>query len=136
MGPLHEGRGRDGGREVLQGRGAQHRREDRLSGLWGRPDGRPQTPRRTMSTATAPIAAESRPPFRPGRIARAIAAFSGLPGYIIKLVLLALTNGVAVWAAYVLADRHHWVALPILIAATLAIDFFYLAPRTWTLPAK
>jgi arabinogalactan oligomer / maltooligosaccharide transport system permease protein len=87
-------------------------------------------------SATAPIAAESRPPFQPGRIARAIAAFSGLPGYIIKLVLLALTNGIAVWAAYVLADRHHWVALPILIVATAAIDFFYLAPRNWTLPAK
>jgi arabinogalactan oligomer / maltooligosaccharide transport system permease protein len=84
---------------------------------------------------TAPAAAQP-PPFAPGRIARAIAAFSGLPGYIIKLTLLAATNGIAVWAAYVLADRHHWVALPILIVATAAIDFFYLVPRTWTLPAK
>ena len=84
---------------------------------------------------TAPVAAEP-PPFVPGRIARAIAAFSGLPGYIIKLALLALTNGVAVWAAYVLADRRHWVALPILIVATAAIDIVYLRPRSWTLPAK
>jgi arabinogalactan oligomer/maltooligosaccharide transport system permease protein len=89
-----------------------------------------------MSTATAPVPASATEPFRPGRIARAIAAFSGLPGYVLKLALLALTNGLAVWAAYVLADRHHWVALPILIAATAAIDFFYLAPRRWTLPAK
>jgi arabinogalactan oligomer / maltooligosaccharide transport system permease protein len=89
-----------------------------------------------MSTATAPVPASATPPFQPGRIARAIAAFSGLPGYIIKLTLLALTNGLAVWAAYVLADRHHWVALPILIAATAVIDFVYLVPRNWTLPAK
>jgi arabinogalactan oligomer / maltooligosaccharide transport system permease protein len=89
-----------------------------------------------MSATTAPAVREPSPPFQPGRIARAIAAFSGLPGYILKLALLALTNGLAVWAAYVLADRHHWVALPILIVATAAIDFFYLAPRAWTLPAK
>jgi len=88
-----------------------------------------------LSTATAPIPAEP-PPFSPGRIARAIAAFSGLPGQIIKLAFLAATNGLAVWAAYVLADRKHWVALPILIAATAAIDIVYLAPRKWTLPLK
>src|ERR687888_528153 len=76
-----------------------------------------------MSTTTAPVAAEPHAPFQPGRIARAIAAFSGLPGYVIKLVLLALTNGLAVWAAYVLADRHHWVALPILVVATAAINY-------------
>ena len=35
-----------------------------------------------------------------------------------------------------LADRHHWVALPILVAATLAIDLVYLVPRRWTLPLK
>jgi arabinogalactan oligomer/maltooligosaccharide transport system permease protein len=84
---------------------------------------------------TAPVAAE-RPPFAPGRIARAIAAFSGVPGQVIKLTLLALTNGLAVWAAYVLADRRHWVALPILIVATALIDVVYLTPRSWTLPAK
>src|SRR5919198_627084 len=76
-----------------------------------------------MSTTTAPVAAEPHAPFQPWRIARAIAAFSGLPGYVIKLVLLALTNGLAVWAAYVLADRHHWVALPILVVATAAIIY-------------
>jgi arabinogalactan oligomer/maltooligosaccharide transport system permease protein len=89
-----------------------------------------------MSTATAPAPASPTQPFTPGRIARAIAAFSGLPGQVIKLVLLALTNGLAVWAAYVLADRHHWVALPILILATVGIDVVYLAPRRWTLPLK
>jgi arabinogalactan oligomer/maltooligosaccharide transport system permease protein len=75
-------------------------------------------------------------PFRPGVISRAIAAISGTPGMVIKLVFLAATNGLAVWAAYVLADRRHWISLPILIVATLAIDYVYLAPRAKTLPAK
>ncbi len=54
----------------------------------------------------------------------------------IKIVLLSVTNALAIWAAYVLASRHHWVALPILVAATLAIDVVYLLPRRWTLPLK
>ena len=45
-------------------------------------------------------------------------------------------NALALWAAYVLANRHHWVALPILVASTLAIDYVYLVPRRWTLPLK
>ena len=88
-----------------------------------------------MRTATA-SPASTPPPFRPGRISRAVAAFSGTPGYVIKIALLSATNALAVWAAYVLLDRRHWVALPILVVATLAMDWFYLAPRTWTLPAK
>ena len=45
-------------------------------------------------------------------------------------------NALAIWAAYVLASRHHWVALPLLIGATAAIDVVYLLPRRWTLPLK
>jgi len=85
-----------------------------------------------LSTA----AAEPTQPFRPGRISRGVALFSGYPGYVIKMILLALTNAVAVWAAYVLLDRSRWVALAILVLATAAIDFVYLAPRRWTLPLK
>jgi ABC-type sugar transport system permease subunit len=84
-----------------------------------------------LSTATAPS-----DPFRPGLIARSIAAFSGGPGFVIKIALLALTNAVAVWAAVVLVDRSRWPAFAILAAATTAIDFIYLVPRKWTLPAK
>jgi arabinogalactan oligomer/maltooligosaccharide transport system permease protein len=75
-------------------------------------------------------------PFKPGVIARAIALFSGLPGTIIKFVLLSILNALAVWAAYVLIDRGKWISLAILVAATLLIDYVYLAPRAWTLPAK
>jgi len=87
-----------------------------------------------LSTATA--AAQPTQPFRPGLISRGVALFSGYPGYVIKMILLGLTNAVAVWAAYVLIDRSRWVALAILVLATLAIDFVYLAPRRWTVPLK
>ncbi len=69
-------------------------------------------------------------------IARAIAAFSGYPGYVIKLVLLSLVNALAVWAAVVLISHSKWISLVILVAATLVIDFVYLVPRRWTVPAK
>ncbi|HET7449080.1 MAG TPA: ABC transporter permease subunit [Gaiellaceae bacterium] len=85
-----------------------------------------------MSTASS----ASPQPFRPGIVARSIAAFSGTPGHVIKLVILSLTNALAVWAAYVLIDRSKWISLALLIAVTLAVDVVYLAPRTWTLPAK
>ena len=86
-----------------------------------------------MSTATATAPNE---PFRPGLVARSIAAFSGAPGQVIKIVLLALANAIALWAGIVLVDRSRWVALVVLVAAMAAIDYVYLAPRRWTLPAK
>jgi arabinogalactan oligomer/maltooligosaccharide transport system permease protein len=88
----------------------------------------------TASSASPPVAPQ--PPFRPGIVARSIAAFSGTPGQIIKLVILSLTNALAVWAAYVLVDRTKWISLALLVAVTIAVDVVYLAPRTWTLPAK
>ena len=87
-----------------------------------------------MSTATAPSAPSE--PFRPGVVARSIAAFSGGPGLAIKIAILALTNALGFWAAIVLVDRSRWIALIILAAATAAIDFVYLAPGRWTVPAK
>jgi arabinogalactan oligomer / maltooligosaccharide transport system permease protein len=89
-----------------------------------------------MSTATAPTPAASPAPFKPGLVARAIAAFSGTPGQVLKMVFLALSNALAVWAAYVLVDQSRWVSLAILVAVTAAIDLIYLAPRRGTLPLK
>ena len=54
----------------------------------------------------------------------------------IKIALLALTNAVAIWAGVVLVDRSRWIPLAILAAATVAIDFIYLVPRSWAVPAK
>ncbi len=74
--------------------------------------------------------------FHPGLIARTIALFSGAVGYILKLVLLALSNALVAWAVYVLIDHHRWPALAIVVVATALIDWIYLVPHTWALPAK
>ena len=60
---------------------------------------------------------------------RAVAALSGTVGFAIKIALLAIVNAFAVWAGFVLATDEHWVALLILVAATLAIDAVYLSKR-------
>jgi arabinogalactan oligomer / maltooligosaccharide transport system permease protein len=82
---------------------------------------------------TAPATPEV---FHPGRLARAVAAFSGGVGYAIKLAFLCLTNALAVWAVYVLITHNHWIAVGILVVATALIDAIYLLPRNWTAPAK
>jgi arabinogalactan oligomer/maltooligosaccharide transport system permease protein len=89
-----------------------------------------------VSTATAPAADPGKPVFRPSGIARGIAAFSGGPGLVVKIVLLCVTNALAAWAAFVLVDNSKWIALAATVAATAAIDLVYLVPRNWTLPAK
>ena len=86
--------------------------------------------------STAPVPPPPSAPFKAGLVARSIAAFSGGPGLAIKIALLALTNGVAVWAGVVLVDRSKWIPLAILALATAAIDFVYLVPRSWAVPAK
>jgi len=68
-------------------------------------------------------------------VPRLISVFSGTVGLAVKYVFLALSNALAVWAIYVLITRHHWIAIALLAAATLLIDFVYISPRH-TLPAK
>jgi arabinogalactan oligomer/maltooligosaccharide transport system permease protein len=89
-----------------------------------------------VSATTAPSAAPADPPFKPGLIARSIAAFSGTTGYAIKIALLAASNALAAWAAYVLIDHKRWPALAVLVAATALIDWIYMVPKPWSLPAK
>ncbi|HEY7604505.1 MAG TPA: ABC transporter permease subunit [Gaiellaceae bacterium] len=74
--------------------------------------------------------------FKQGMVARAVAAFSGRTGYAIKIALLCVSNALAAWAVYVLVSHHRWPAVGVLLAATALIDYVYLAPRRWTLPAK
>jgi arabinogalactan oligomer/maltooligosaccharide transport system permease protein len=87
-------------------------------------------------TATAPAAPAEHPVFKPGKISRAIAAFSGSVGATVKVVLLALMNALVAWAAFVLIDHSKWISLVVLLAATAVLDAVYLVPRHWTLPAK
>ncbi|MEJ7792007.1 MAG: ABC transporter permease subunit [Gaiellaceae bacterium] len=58
-----------------------------------------------------------------------MAVFSGTVGLGIKIALLAAVNGVAVWGGTVLAAEEKWLALGVLVAATVAIDLIYLSPR-------
>jgi arabinogalactan oligomer/maltooligosaccharide transport system permease protein len=59
-----------------------------------------------------------------------MAAFSGTTGLVIKLVLLAIVNALALWAATVLARDGRWVALAVLAVTTVAIDAVYLSRRS------
>ena len=52
-----------------------------------------------------------------------------------KIALLSVTNAHAVWAIYVLLTRHHWIAVAVLVVATVVIDLLYLA-RRFAVPAK
>jgi arabinogalactan oligomer/maltooligosaccharide transport system permease protein len=88
------------------------------------------------ATTAAPSASAPQPAFRPGLVARSIAVFSGTVGFAIKIALLSASNALAAWAVYVLVDHQRWPALAVVVAATLAIDWLYLVPRSWTLPAK
>ncbi len=64
---------------------------------------------------------------------RAVAALSGPVGLALKLFLLAMVNALAVWAAVILATDEKWIALGILVLATLAIDLVYLSRRRYPL---
>jgi arabinogalactan oligomer/maltooligosaccharide transport system permease protein len=48
---------------------------------------------------------------------------------VLKIVLLAVVNALAVWGGTVLASDEKWVALGALVASTLALDAIYLSPR-------
>jgi arabinogalactan oligomer / maltooligosaccharide transport system permease protein len=67
-------------------------------------------------------------------VPRLIAFFSGSVGVGVKLALLGMSNALAAWAAYVLIDRAHWIALGVLVATTAGIDALYFGRHT--LPAK
>ncbi len=78
-----------------------------------------------MSAATAPAA----PTRRTAVIPALVQIFSGTVGLALKIALLSLSNGLAIWAAYVLVDRRHWAAVGVLAAATAIVDYLYLARR-------
>ena len=90
-----------------------------------------------MSATTAGTAAAAPVKLpRPAILPRAISAFSGTTGLMVKIVLLSVLNAFAFWAMYVLVTRSHWVAAVVLLLATIGIDLVYLMPRQKTLPLK
>ena len=89
-----------------------------------------------MSTSAAPVPEVPRPSAAVAAWAlpsRAVAALSGPTGLALKLVFLGLVNAVAVWAAVILATDDKWIALGVLVLATVAIDVVYLSPRNYPL---
>jgi arabinogalactan oligomer/maltooligosaccharide transport system permease protein len=63
---------------------------------------------------------------RPGR--------GGLTGPLIKIALLGLVAGLAVWAAVPLVAERAWPGLAVLVAATAGLFYLYAGPRR--IPAK
>jgi arabinogalactan oligomer/maltooligosaccharide transport system permease protein len=89
-----------------------------------------------VTSATAPTAQLPSRSRRADWLPRLVSALSGTTGFVIKVALLAISNALAVWAVYVLATRHNWVAVVVLLAVTALIDVVYLVPRRWTIPLK
>ena len=87
-----------------------------------------------MSATTAQSAGVQPGVPRVALLPRLITFFSGTVGFGVKVVLLSILNALAAWAAYVLIDRHHYIALAVLVLATIGIDAIYFARRT--LPLK
>jgi len=63
---------------------------------------------------------------RPGR--------GGLTGPLLKIALLGLVSGLAVWAAFPLVAERAWPGLAVLVAATAGLFYLYAGPRH--IPAK
>jgi arabinogalactan oligomer/maltooligosaccharide transport system permease protein len=55
-------------------------------------------------------------------------------GLALKLLLLGVVNALTIWAAVTLIDQEQWIALSLMVVATIGIDYVYLSSRT--LPLK
>ncbi|WDZ86760.1 ABC transporter permease subunit [Micromonospora cathayae] len=72
-------------------------------------------------------------PARKRRTARNDAPIT-LTGLAVKVILLGLTAGIAVWAAFPLVEGEKWAGLALLAATTAGLFYLYLTPRH--IPAK
>jgi arabinogalactan oligomer / maltooligosaccharide transport system permease protein len=86
----------------------------------------------TVTTRTAPGVMVP----KPSPLARALPAFSGTVGLVLKLLLLAVANGIGLWALIALLGDESYVAAACVVAATLAIDAVYLLPIRGLIPLK
>ncbi|MFC0099347.1 ABC transporter permease subunit [Micromonospora marina] len=55
-------------------------------------------------------------------------------GLVVKVVLLGLVAGIAIWAAFPLIEAEHWIGLGVLVATTAGLFYLYLSRRH--IPAK
>ncbi len=63
-----------------------------------------------------------------------ISRFGGTPALILKLVFLGVINALAIWAIPALLSTGAWAMLVVLVACTLALDFFMFTKKY--IPAK
>jgi arabinogalactan oligomer/maltooligosaccharide transport system permease protein len=89
-----------------------------------------------VTSATAPTTQLPGPARRRAWLPVVISAFSGTTGFAIKIALLSISNALAIWAAYVLATRHNWIVVAVLIGVTALVDVVFLTPRKWAVPLK
>ncbi len=89
----------------------------------------------STGTATARTAPGVTVP-KPSLLARALPAFSGTVGLVIKVVLLAISNAIGLWGLIGLLNNGNTVAGLCVLAATLAIDAVYLLPTRSLVPVK
>ncbi|WP_433347165.1 ABC transporter permease subunit [Micromonospora sp. CA-111912] len=95
-----------------------------------------------MSTSLSGPGAATQPsgrePVGPGLPDRSCTARHRAPitatGLLVKVVLLGLTAGIAVWAAFPLIEAEKWVGLALLAATTAGLFYLYLTRRH--IPAK
>ena len=64
---------------------------------------------------------------------RVVAVFSGPIGFALKIVLLAVSNAIAIWAGVILVGEQKWIAVAVLVATTLFIDWAYMSKRSLAL---
>lgn len=57
-----------------------------------------------------------------------------LTGLAVKVILLGLVAGIAIWAAFPLIEAEYWIGLAVLLATTAGIFYLYVTPRH--IPAK
>jgi arabinogalactan oligomer / maltooligosaccharide transport system permease protein len=69
-------------------------------------------------------------------LARGVGFFSGTLGLVIKLLLLAAANALAVWAIGILLADEKWVPAVVIAAAMLLVDLAYLVPDRRLIPLK
>ncbi|MGW1057109.1 ABC transporter permease subunit [Micromonospora rubida] len=85
--------------------------------------------------ATQPSGREPAGPGLPGksRTARHRAPIT-TTGLLVKVILLGLTAGIAIWAAFPLIEAEKWIGLALLAATTAGLFYLYLTSRH--IPAK
>ena len=144
VGPLDEGRRRNAGRALLQGRCSRDLVQDRLTrnepagwALSAAPTRRILTCPGPVSTATTPTLSGEPPPFpsKPDRRAESPSSPERRVRASRSSLLSSRTRSLS-WASYDLISHKRWPALAVLDRGHRFIDLIYLVPRRKTIPAK